>query len=868
MKFLAVTISRKLFFIFLINSIITITISGMVIFSFLGLSGQFNFNSELSIYKSTLDSIRIEQSKLKGHAQSFYLNVSDQTIKEGRENISASIAFIKESLAKLNNEKNNTINNNTFESIHRYHLQEDHLPIIDALKAKYGTGKPSKIYDEELNALKQKLKKKKFIYDYNLEELVARTEDKTVDELIRSSKFKTIISKDLEQIEKGVNNLKLFTNRIAEVSSEKMNSGPAAKKNISNLINAFNEFKSKRKRIIFKIRAKRSLIAGKPEYETFMAQMMGGEADGTDGFQKKEFLKDNLFYQLNQLIVELDEIMSGKGSTEEAGEGYTPTSQARDNSGSANISDLEWMMDDFKLIRDDLEKIVNETQAKNNIDAFLNVDKQFLKTFDSVKKSGLLISESELLDNNYTELNFSLSRILNDINAALIKDIETINASVIGETGSFIWIVFIITIIGLLFSLLFGFLVRRSITEPVNDLVDMSKDIAQGEGDLTKRISVAGKDELGDLSTWFNMFLERLNNMVVEVKKHASNINVSSQEMALGNQDLSNRTHQQSSSLEETATAMEEINSIVQNNAEDAKNANEITQKAQLSVVDSRTELLDTVNNSIETNQEMLQNLQSTNSSVVTAMEEIMESSKKIEGITTLMNDIAFQTNLLALNASVEAARAGEHGKGFAVVASEVRKLAHRSAKASTEIGVLVQTSLEHITSGRDLVKNGEQGMDEMRTKIETMLNNLKSESDSNLNGILTSVKEVSEVMENIKVASQEQAEGVDQINKAIADMDRITQENSSLVEQNTTASQHMAEEAENLQALLNTFKVEKNESISLDTVSEISQPKLKLEQAKVEQIPEITSKSKNIEKGKKTDDSEISIKEDLEPFK
>ena len=158
--------------------------------------------------------------------------------------------------------------------------------------------------------------------------------------------------------------------------------------------------------------------------------------------------------------------------------------------------------------------------------------------------------------------------------------------------------------------------------------------------------------------------------------------------------------------------------------------------------------------------------------------------------------------------------------------------------------------------------------MDEMRTKIETMLNNLKSESDSNLNGILTSVKEVSEVMENIKVASQEQAEGVDQINRAIADMDRITQENSSLVEQNTTASQHMAEEAENLQALLNTFKVEKNESISLNTVSEISQPKLKLEQAKVEQIPEITSKSKNIEKGKKTDDSEISIKEDLEPFK
>jgi methyl-accepting chemotaxis protein len=224
-------------------------------------------------------------------------------------------------------------------------------------------------------------------------------------------------------------------------------------------------------------------------------------------------------------------------------------------------------------------------------------------------------------------------------------------------------------------------------------------------------------------------------------------------------------------------------------------------------------------------------------------MEEIMESSKKIEGIITLMNDIAFQTNLLALNASVEAARAGEHGKGFAVVASEVRKLAHRSSKASTEIGVLIQTSLEHINSGRNLVNDGEEGMDEMRTKIETMLNNLKSESDSNLNGILTSVKEVSEVMGNIKVASEEQAEGVDQINKSIADMDRITQENSALVEKNTTGSQHMAEEAEKLQELLNTFKVEDQGSI--DSTTGINQANLKLEHSKYDQLPKKTETEK-----------------------
>jgi methyl-accepting chemotaxis protein len=805
----------------------------MVIFSFLGLSSQFNFNSELSTYKSTLDSIRIEQSKLKGHAQSFYLNVSDETIKEGLGNIGASIVFIKGSLAKLKDENNETISSSSLGSIHRFNLDEHKLNKIESLKAKYGTAMPSEQYDAELNELKKKLKNKTFIFDFQLEDLISRTGDKELDQLLRSSKFSTVISKDLEQIEQGVYNLKIFTKRIAEVSSEKMNSGPVAKKNISNLINAFNDFKSKRKRIIFKLRAKRSLIAGKPEYETFMQKMMGGEADGVDGFQKKEFLTQNLYYQLNLLIVELDEIMSA--------------SQAkRDDVGSANLSDLEWMLDDYKLIRDDLTTIVNETETQSNIDSFKNVDEQFMKTFESVKKSGLLVSESKLLDNNYTELNLGLSRILGDINAVINEDIEKINASVIGETGTFIWVVMIITVIGLLVSLLFGFMVRRSITAPVNDLVTMSKDIAQGEGDLTKRIMVAGKDELGELSTWFNMFLQRLNNMVVEVKKHASNINVSSQEMALGNQDLSNRTHQQSSSLEETATAMEEINSIVQNNAEDAKNANEITQKAQQSVVDSRTELLETVNKSIDTNQEMLQNLQQTNTSVVEAMEEIMESSKKIEGITTLMNDIAFQTNLLALNASVEAARAGEHGKGFAVVASEVRKLAHRSAKASTEIGVLIQTSLERINSGRKLVKDGEQGMDEMRTKIENMLNNLKVESDSNLNGILQSVKEVSEVMENIKVASQEQAEGVDQINRTIADMDRITQENSALVEQNTTASQHMAEEAEQLQTLLNTFKVEEKGSTNTERHSiQIEQNKTGHGQGAVEKLPGNTASEK-----------------------
>ncbi len=762
MKFLSITISRKLFFIFMINSVITVTISGMVIFSFTGLSSQFNYNSGLSVYKTTLDSIRIEQSKLKGHAQSFYLNVTEVTVKEGLRQLGNSITFIRESLANLKSDKNQIINNSILKSNQRYNLQ------------------------------------------------------------------------DLNLIENEIENLELFTKKIALNSSEQMTSAPEAKKNISSLINAFNEFKDKRKRIIFKIRSKRGLIAGKPEYEKFMQKMMGGETKdgrvGTEGYEKQEFLSVNLFKQLNQLVAELDGIISAS-SQENQGD-----------RGSVGFTDFEKIFNDYGFIFQELSVIVNETETKNNIDSFAKLNQLFRGTYESVKKSGLLVIESKMLADSFSELNLTLSIILDDINSAIKKEMDKINASVIDQAGGFIWVVMIITIVGLAVSLLFGLFVRRSITIPVNDLVDMSKDIAQGEGDLTKRIIVAGEDELAELSDFFNQFLQRLNNLVIEIKKHAANITVSSQEMASGNQDLSSRTHQQSSSLEETATSMEEINSIVQNNAEDAKNANEITKKAQQSVVTSRTELLDTVNNSIETNQEMLQNLQNTNTSVVDAMSEIMESSKKIEGIITLMNDIAFQTNLLALNASVEAARAGEHGKGFAVVASEVRKLAHRSAKASTEIGELIQTSLERITSGRDLVVEGEQGMNEMRNKIETMLNNLKTDSDSNLNGILQSVKEVSEVMENIKVASQEQAEGVDQINRAIADMDRITQENSALVEQNATASRHVAEEAENLQELLNMFRVDGEETMVIhQSDSEIEEVTSEKEQDEIIQIPEKT---------------------------
>jgi len=154
MKFLSITISKKLFFIFLINSVIMVSISGMVIFSFSGLSSQFDFNSDLSAYKTNLDAIRIEQSKLKGHAQSFYLNVSDQTVKEGLQNMSSSISFISESLGKLKNDENQEINDSTLESIHRFSLKNEQKVKIESLKAKYGSAMPPEQHDAKLKSFK------------------------------------------------------------------------------------------------------------------------------------------------------------------------------------------------------------------------------------------------------------------------------------------------------------------------------------------------------------------------------------------------------------------------------------------------------------------------------------------------------------------------------------------------------------------------------------------------------------------------------------------------------------------------------------------------------------------------------------------
>jgi len=307
--------------------------------------------------------------------------------------------------------------------------------------------------------------------------------------------------------------------------------------------------------------------------------------------------------------------------------------------------------------------------------------------------------------------------------------------------------------------------------------------------------------------------------------------------------------------VEAVEKTVEANQSLVKNLEETNLSIVDKTQGAQDTATNSKNQLLVTIENTINLNKQMLDSFELTNQNVSDAMQRITESSNKIVGITSLMNDIEFQTNLLALNASVEAARAGDHGKGFAVVATEVRKLAHRSAKAAKEINNLIGVSLEDIQTGQKTVSDGKVGLDqsklqidnmlqklqtdsnvnldeiteafkavsqliqegegqmnEIKNDIESMLNNLQSNSDYNLQQILLSFKNVSEVMNKINIASEEQASGVQQINSTINEMDQITQENAQYAENNIKISQTTAEQAIHLENLMKVFKVDQEQ--------------------------------------------------------
>ncbi|MGR2737913.1 methyl-accepting chemotaxis protein [Billgrantia sp. Q4P2] len=304
-------------------------------------------------------------------------------------------------------------------------------------------------------------------------------------------------------------------------------------------------------------------------------------------------------------------------------------------------------------------------------------------------------------------------------------------------------------------------LVRRTVA-PIRRTAVAMRDIAKGQGDLTRRLKVESRDEIGELANQFNAFVSRMQETLRDVRRSTASVNQAAEEIAQSSDELATRTEQAAANLQETSASMEEITATVNHSAESAEQANQLV---------------------VATTQ-VAREGESAMQRVERTMADIDTSSGRIAEIIKLIDSIAFQTNILALNASVEAARAGEHGRGFSVVAQEVRTLASRSSDAAREIRQLIDASAAHTREGSSIVKQAGETMQEL----------------------VASVARVSDVIAEISAGAREQNAGIGQVNTAVAEMDTMTQQNAAMVQQSSTVAGEMRHHAQHLSDLVGTF--------------------------------------------------------------
>ncbi|AEM23487.1 methyl-accepting chemotaxis protein McpB [Brachyspira intermedia PWS/A] len=321
-------------------------------------------------------------------------------------------------------------------------------------------------------------------------------------------------------------------------------------------------------------------------------------------------------------------------------------------------------------------------------------------------------------------------------------------------------------IIGPLFIILCTvliFMYIKSITKPLDELVLISREISNGDLTSTHR-NIKRKDELGVLANSFFDMRDRLSDIIIKVRTSADEIRMNAKELSTGSIDLSKRTEAQAASLEETASSMEQMASTIKSSADQSLEGNKMMIDSREAIQNAGEIILDTTKN----------------------IEEVYDASTKIKDITKIIEDIAFQTNILALNAAVEAARAGDMGKGFAVVASEVRNLAQTTQSSVKDITTLVDNAYEKINKATESARVSQDIFSELQEKIEN----------------------TAKIMQDISSTAVEQHEGVEQVNRAVTDMDTVTQQNAALVEEASASSNSLLNQAEELVNAMSFFKV------------------------------------------------------------
>ena len=431
---------------------------------------------------------------------------------------------------------------------------------------------------------------------------------------------------------------------------------------------------------------------------------------------------------------------------------------------------------DFMPLRDEISgigKVINALTAQldgayqTHIDQF----RQEYATLDALapELNRLMSQSDDVVTNTLDRIGPEIAEITTRLIQSIVDDRDALGAQVQGNNAWIMQIVFWVAAAAVLTGIALAWLLTRLIQRPIGgepaEMAAITQKIAGG--DLTVRFTDTGQ-ETGIYAAMRDM-TGQLQEIVGKVTQATDQVSSAAAEIAQGSTDLSQRTEEQASALEETASSMEELTSTVKQSADNAGQANALAGAAR---------------NQAEQGGQVVDQ-------AITAMSAINQSSRKIADIIGVIDEIAFQTNLLALNAAVEAARAGEQGRGFAVVAGEVRKLAQRSADAAKEIKGLITDSVAKVEDGGKLVDRAGQ----------------------TLRDIMGSVKKVSDIVAEMAAAAREQASGIEQVNKAILQMDQVTQQNAALVEETAAASHAMGDQARELQQLMGFFTREESGS-------------------------------------------------------
>ncbi|WP_075257421.1 methyl-accepting chemotaxis protein [Herbaspirillum camelliae] len=437
----------------------------------------------------------------------------------------------------------------------------------------------------------------------------------------------------------------------------------------------------------------------------------------------------------------------------------------------ASLNDLAKRLDNTSLALNETEQRFVTPDGKALVakarEAFTKYKNAVMLTADELRKEPVADARQST-----SRLFSSVRPLANEAEANMLKlmEVKKDNADRLNDETDLIYahirtLLLVLTFGGVLFGIALGLFISRNLTRQLGgeprDVAAAADAIASG--DLSTHIDISHAAQ-GSVVSAMHMMQGSLRKVVQTVRTSSESIATGSRQIATGNLDLSARTEQQASALEETASSMEELTSTVKHNASNAQNAKEMAATAS-TVAQEGGEVV---------------------AQVVDTMSAINESSRKMADIISVIDGIAFQTNILALNAAVEAARAGEQGRGFAVVATEVRNLAQRSAAAAKEIKTLIEDSVDKVNVGARLA----------------------DQAGTTMSGIVENAGKVTSIIGEISAASTEQTAGIEQINQAIMQMDDVTQQNASLVEEAAAASRALQDQADALAQIVSIFNL------------------------------------------------------------